>query len=423
MRRAIFLMLMALTTATFAQTDSLLRENAIKVYLDGAFLDEQFIKDNLTFVNYVRDHHDADVYILIVRENSGSGGERYTLIFEGQNKYQGRNDTLRFNTKPDETTDETRRTLLKYLKAGLTPFVANTPLFDYMDIAYKAPTAQKQQVVEDKWHSWVFDLGVHGYASGQTRYKDLSLSGSVSASKVTPDWIIDLSADYSFSKSRYVITDDYIVNSLRRSASFDGLVVRSLSDHWSAGTFFESGQSTYSNYRLYASLSPAVEFNIFPYSESTVHQLRILYAFGARQNYYVDTTIYNKLQELYLRQRLSVAYQVRKKWGSVNISLDGSTFVPDFSKNSLSASTSLSVRLFKGFSVNTSFSYGFVHDQVNLPKGDATLEEILTQQQQLATSFRYWGFFGISYTFGAIYNNVVNPRFGHSGGSTMIIMY
>ncbi len=421
MKKLIFVLLLAITTLALGQQDSLIRKNAIKVYLDGALLDEQFIKDHLTYVNYVRDHQDADVYILIVRENAGNGGLRYTLIFEGQKKFKGQDDTLRFNTKPDETTDETRRTLLKYLKAGLLPYVVNSPLFDYINIGYKPPKKQTNKIVEDKWHSWVFNLGIHGFANGESRYQDLSISGTAEASKVTPKWIIDLTTDYSLNKSKYVINKNYTVISLTRSTTFNGLIVKSLNDHWSAGLMSELGQSTYKNYKFYFNFTPAIEYDIFPYSQSTVHQLRILYCIGFKQNFYNDTTIYNKIQQLIFHHRLSITYIIRKKWGSINFALVGQTFIPDFSKNSFGTTIGLSIRLFKGFSVDMTSSYGFVHDQVSLPKGNATLEEILTQQQQLATSFRYWAFFGISYTFGSIYNNVVNPRFGHSDSND--IMY
>jgi hypothetical protein len=41
---------------------------------------------------------------------------------------------------------------------------------------------------------------------------------------------------------------------------------------------------------------------------------------------------------------------------------------------------------------------------------------VLTQQRQLQTGYRYFTNFGISYRFGSIFNNVVNPRFGPDGG-------
>jgi hypothetical protein len=47
-----------------------------------------------------------------------------------------------------------------------------------------------------------------------------------------------------------------------------------------------------------------------------------------------------------------------------------------------------------------------------LEKQGATAEEILLRQKQLNTAYELAGNIGITYTFGSIYNNVVNPRFG-----------
>lgn len=52
------------------------------------------------------------------------------------------------------------------------------------------------------------------------------------------------------------------------------------------------------------------------------------------------------------------------------------------------------------------------HDQLNLPKGDASLDEILLRRRELATDYDYHISIGLSYTFGSVYSNVVNPRFG-----------
>src|SRR3990170_985980 len=49
---------------------------------------------------------------------------------------------------------------------------------------------------------------------------------------------------------------------------------------------------------------------------------------------------------------------------------------------------------------------------LSLPAGDRSAEEVLLLRRQLATTHRYSLGFGISYQFGSIYNNVVNPRFG-----------
>jgi hypothetical protein len=77
------------------------------------------------------------------------------------------------------------------------------------------------------------------------------------------------------------------------------------------------------------------------------------------------------------------------------------------------------VRLFKGLSLNFFASGSRVRDQLNIRDRTGTPEEILTREIEQLTAFRYFGSVGLSYTFGSIYNNVVNPRFGGSGGGVV----
>ena len=61
-------------------------------------------------------------------------------------------------------------------------------------------------------------------------------------------------------------------------------------------------------------------------------------------------------------------------------------------------------------------SYAWVRDQLFLPAGDLSDEDVLTRRQALATGFEYFVSFGITYQFGSIFNNIVNPRFGGGEG-------
>ena len=84
-------------------------------------------------------------------------------------------------------------------------------------------------------------------------------------------------------------------------------------------------------------------------------------------------------------------------------------------KTGFNAASALIIRLFKGFSFNIFTELSRTRDQIYLPKGEATTEEILVRQRQLATGYQYFLNFGISYSFGSIFNNIVNPRFGGGG--------
>ncbi len=73
----------------------------------------------------------------------------------------------------------------------------------------------------------------------------------------------------------------------------------------------------------------------------------------------------------------------------------------------------LSVRILKGLSVRLRGGVARINDQLSLVRGEASEAEILLQLQELATSYNLDGEIGVTYTFGSIYNNIVNPRFGN----------
>ena len=72
---------------------------------------------------------------------------------------------------------------------------------------------------------------------------------------------------------------------------------------------------------VWANIAPALEYNVFPYEESTHRQLRFLYGIGPSFRMYTDSTIYDEIQENLWMHQLQVAYQVQEKWGSINLSL------------------------------------------------------------------------------------------------------
>lgn len=75
------------------------------------------------------------------------------------------------------------------------------------------------------------------------------------------------------------------------------------------------------------------------------------------------------------------------------------------------AGAGINLRLFRGLSLDLFGDASRVRDQINLPAGDATEEDVLLRIRELQTGFEYGFSFGFSYTFGSIFSNVVNPRF------------
>ena len=120
------------------------------------------------------------------------------------------------------------------------------------------------------------------------------------------------------------------------------------------------------------------------------------------------------MQESLLSQSLTVTLEIREPWGSASTSLQGSHYFHNFSKNRLELRGYLDFRIFKGLSVDISGRYKRIRDQLSLPLGEASLDEILLARKELATSYEYSISVGLRYTFGSVYSNVVNPRFGRS---------
>ena len=168
---------------------------------------------------------------------------------------------------------------------------------------------------------------------------------------------------------------------------------------------------------VYATLSRG-EWKIIEewYSETTRRSTTLQYTVGLNYFDYEDETIYAQLKETRWRHTLRLNLDVTQPWGNADISLSGSQYLHDTQYYNLSAFASARIRLFRGFSLRVSGSYSRVRDQLYLPRGSLSNEEILLRQQALATGYRYFTSFGISYRFGSIFNNVVNPRFGSGGG-------
>ena len=419
MKKLILGFILILTTIfSFGQVENetdTLRKDALRVYMES----DDFIRQEIPYINYVRDIKDAQVYIINSNQRTGSGGEEFTFYLVGQHKFEGMKDTLQFVSSPDNTEDQIRELKVNTIKQGLMRYVQTTPLAKHISISFDQPMSQ--EVTTDNWDSWVFRTSVNGFLNGQKTYNSNRIFGSVSANRITPEWKMDFGADYSFNLDRFEIEEE-IIKSVNQSKSFETLIVRSLGEHWSAGGTTKIRSSSFSNYKLKISAMPGIEYDLYPYSESTRRQLRLLYSAGYIYQSYMDTTIYDKLEEHLWGHSLSAAYQVVQKWGSIDLTMNWFNYLNDFSKNNLSLSGNMSIRIAKGLNFNFGGGASLIHDQLALVKSGASTEEILLRRKELATAYQYFTYFGLSYTFGSIYNNVVNPRFGSSSGGMQIII-
>jgi hypothetical protein len=407
-----------LSRSVFAQiielTPDTLRRGAVKIFLDCQSCDMNYTREQINFANFVRDVKEAQVFILVTQQNAGSGGTQYTITYQGMDLFKGMNDTLVYTANPDETSTIVREKKTNLLKLGLIRYVARTPVFSEIEIINNSELNDEEVI--DKWNNWVFALSTEPQFQSEESDKQFDLRNSFNITKVTPDIKIEIEMDQNYSQRR-VIDDEggdttYVTNEFQG----DNLFVKSLGEHWSAGLKWNIGSSTRENYDLRTDFLPSIEYDIFPYSEATHRQLRFLYSIGLQYNNYIDSTIYNQVKESLFKQEINIAFQIQEKWGSINLALLGSNYLNDFSKNRLELITSLNLRVFKGLTLQISGGVAYINDQINLKKGGISDADRLLQLRELSTQYRIQGGIGLTYTFGSIYNNIVNPRFGFGGG-------
>lgn len=423
MKRYVFYSLLALIfflPSALAQTPSEggeIRNGKPVVFFDWEGADFQMIQNAINFIAYTKEMSDAQINVRVTSAETESGDTEYRVLFTGQGKYEGDNDELTFTASKDKSGSEQQKELADLIKLSLMRYVGKTPVSERVSISFLdkvEPTA-----VEDKWNFWVFSLSADTFMTGEESYKSGMLSGSFSAIRVTPELKIRMSLSAYINDSEYKY-DEEVIKSKSDSESFSGLIVKSIDEHWSVGGFFSASSSTYSNIRLSLNPAPAIEYNVFPYSESTTRQLRLLYRLNYKSVRYREETIYEKTHENLWQQSLEMAFEVKKKWGTASASLEGSHYFHDFSKNRVRLSGELSLRLFKGLEFNVHGRYSRIRDQLSLPRGELTIEEVLLQQKQLATRYTYSISIGLSYTFGSLKSKIVNPRFGTGGRSISI---
>ncbi len=396
--------------------------SALNVFLDcpDGGCDFDYFRTELGMVNWVRDRQVADLHILVTEQRTGGGGEEFTVTFIGLRQFTGINDTLRYVSPPAASDDAQRKGLAGVFKLGLVRYVARTPAGAKITVSFgdASATAPQTSTQKDRWKAWVFRMSLNGFINGEKSFKYLNMGGSVSADRITERWKTRFSARESYTEthSTFPICDaldvckDTTYKYFQRNYNGSVLQVKGLGQHWSAGLRGNIQSSTYQNYRRVVRVAPAVEYNVFPYSQSTRRQLRIEYNVGYTDFAYRDTTVFDKIREGMPNQQLQVNMATREPWGSIDLGISGTSYLNDRTKYRLGSFGELELRIFKGLSLNIDGGYEVIRDQFALAKKSFTPEEILTRQFQQSTTYFYFGSVGFSYTFGSIFNNVVNPR-------------
>lgn len=403
--------LLVLLLLTFSSISSQEKETKINVFLNCNFCDQSYIKQNLEYSEFVRDENFADVYLFFRNQRNGGGGRIYEIDFVGQNEYKDIKDKISYSTSANNTSDEVRAKMLKNIRIGLLRYWIKAGLQDKITVTLKKPKVSDNIEENDPWNNWVFDLGARGSFNGEETKSRRKINFNASARRVTEanKFFFRLRFEDNQSVFNFDSQPDIITNNNSKNITIYN--VFSLNNHWSAGFFSWAGSSDYSNKDVYVTLAPAIEYNFFDYKASFKKQLTIAYRFGANYTNYSEITVFGKKDEYLWNHSLSLKGNVRQTWGNINGSIRYESYLHETSLNQFSFNFGTRFRVFKGFSVDLGARYNITNNQINLPAGNLTLQEILLQQQQIKSGYNYSFNVGFSYTFGSMFNTVVNPRF------------
>lgn len=387
-----------------------LNEGRLALFLDCHNCDGTYIRREITFVDHVRDREEADVHVLVTDEPTGGGGREYTFHVIGRGPFAGEEYAVAYASPASATDDQRRIGYVRTLKVVLAPFLMRTPAAARMTLTVEPGDESAFDAQSDPWHGWTIEFYGDGFGNKESSQYSLDLRYGVFVDRVTEEWKIRLRPYFNYNVDQFE-QDNETIHSASRRDGFDSYVIRSINEHWSIGQFADVFSSTFDNVKLRLRAFPGVEYSVFPYRESSRRRLTFTYTAGLSHVQYRDTTIFGQIVEILPQHAIDANYDLTQPWGEADFGVEASQYLQDLSKYRVELDVGINVRLSRGLSLHFGGELELIHDQLNLPVGGATLEELLLRRRELATSYNLSGSIGFRYRIGSIYNNVVNTRF------------
>ncbi|MBC8089035.1 MAG: hypothetical protein H7Z40_17355 [Phycisphaerae bacterium] len=393
----------------------------LRIFLDCESCSSDYMRNETRWVEFVRDRTVSDVHVLVTDINTGSGGEEYTIEMVGLGSYAGRVDTLRLVVPPTQTSTERRDALTRIIQLGLVPFAARTAIASRIRVSLDGEDDEKEEratPANDPWKAWVFEAAVSGSIERESRQRSSNVGASFEASRVTSLWKAGFDADFDRRRNRFEL-EERTVTSTRESYSSNVILVRSFGPHWGAGAQAAISSSSFANTKRAIRAAPAIEYSIWPYEEATRKQLTLQYSLGVSDFTYREETLFDRFHETRPTQTFVAGYDIQQRWGDAEAEFQYSNYVDDPKQYRLEFDANLNVRISRGLQLELGASASQIRDQLSLVKRGASDDEVLLELQALRTDYQLNGYIGLRFTFGSIFNSVVNPRFGGGPGELL----
>ncbi len=392
----------------------------LSVFLDcsGRSCDRDHFRREIAWVNWARDRNDADVHLMVTTQETGGNGWHYTLDYIGLRNFDGVDKSLSYTSEANDTDAEVRDGLTQTLALGLVQYVETSVVAPRLQITYRplgagAPTEVDEN---DPWNLWMFRVSLNGNIEGEAQQSSYSISGSGSADRVTEDSKVNLNLRGEYEHDTYETSDGSENSYASEDYSANLLMVWSLSNNWSVGGKANADRSTYENRDLALSGGPAIEFNFFPYSESTRRSVTLRYGLEVVSLNYAEITVEGKMDEVLPRHSLTLSSAIQQPWGDINGSIEAIQYLHELSTHRINVNGRIEYRIFRGLNINFGGSFSRIKDQFYLSAAGLDDDDIYLERLDRETDFSYDLRAGFSFVFGSKFANIVNPRMGRRRG-------
>ncbi|MDP5122192.1 MAG: hypothetical protein NWQ46_11395 [Spirosomaceae bacterium] len=139
--------------------------------------------------------------------------------------------------------------------------------------------------------------------------------------------------------------------------------------------------------------------------------MRLIYQAGVRKLDYIETTIFDKIEETLPYQQITGIMGLTQPWGNFSAEMNGYQYLNDLSKYRISLELELRLRVAEGLFLRFYGNGSQIKNQISLAQTSSDTSNILLGGSQLPTTIDYYTSFGFNYTFGSMNNSIVNPRF------------
>ncbi len=365
---------------------------------------DTYLRQELSYFDFSRDPYLADFNIVVVRQPSGSNGERFTVSIDGSHSEA-------FSVPAGTADMVAREHLLQAILRILYDLLDDTPHAAAFKLSVPGRSGVQLSKLDDPWDYWAIapELSVEG--DGGSGYYFMEGTGAVTARRVTDAHKLRIRGSYTRRWSGFLLEDGQRVSGDVDRWQTRAIYAHTIREHWAAGAVVTGRADEYANLDGHLHVGALGEFNFFPYSENASKQLRLAYQIGGWANWYIERTAFGETREWKPYHALSLIADVNQPWGSMQWIGQINHFLDDPNLYRVSTGAILSLRITAGLAVNLEGEAALVRDQVNLRGRQITDTELLLWTAQQPTDYTFEIKLGISYTFGSTHNTIVNPRF------------